>query len=104
ITYHHIQWKHNQSNLAHSEFQRGIKTINEAHDKHQIVLVHCQQGVERSAALVLAFLLFISHQPGSSHHQPWSSLERAMGFVKERAPSIQPNMELLYQLKEFEEL
>ncbi|KAI9468130.1 MAG: protein-tyrosine phosphatase-like protein, partial [Benjaminiella poitrasii] len=103
ITYHHIQWKHNQSNLAHSGFQRGIEKIDEAHNRHQIVLVHCQQGIERSAALVLAFLLHVSNRHSNHYHkQPWS-LERALSFVKERAPNIRPNMELMYQLKEFEE-
>lgn len=94
IQYHHIQWTHIQNNLACSEFEKAIKIILSAHEQKQIVLIHCQQGIERSAALVLAFLLYTT--------RTWT-LDRALVFVKEKAPAIRPNMELLYQLREYEQ-
>lgn len=108
IQYHHIQWTHVQNNLARSEFDKAIQTIMAAHDKNQTVLVHCQQGIERSAALVLAFLLYTTRldkrfdSDSGLTGQAWT-LDRALKFVKEKAPGIRPNMELLYQLREYEQ-
>lgn len=93
INYHHIHWTHTQTNLASVEFDNAIKIIMDAHTQNQTVLIHCQQGIERSAALVLAFLLFTNG---------WT-LDTALSFVKQKAPGIRPNMELLYQLREYEQ-
>ncbi|KAI9365814.1 protein-tyrosine phosphatase-like protein [Pilaira anomala] len=89
--YHHIRWTHCQKNLAHVEFAQAISKIQLAHHRQKKVLIHCQQGIERSAALVIAYLLC----------QNWS-LDRALKYVQEKAPGIRPNMELLYQLQEYE--
>lgn len=97
IHYHHLGWTHCQSNLAVSEFDNAIQKITHAHDNNQIVLIHCQQGVERSATLVLAYLLYCRRKEIG-----WS-LDKAMSVVKEKAPGIRPNMELLYQLREYEQ-
>ncbi|KAI8645277.1 protein-tyrosine phosphatase-like protein [Parasitella parasitica] len=113
IDYHHIKWTHSQHNLAISEFDRAVDTIRSAHKHHRIVLIHCQQGIERSAALILAFLLkstrcmkridtTIMMDSGIFAGQNWS-LDRALEFVKDKAPNIRPNMELLYQLREYEQ-
>ncbi|KAI7889771.1 protein-tyrosine phosphatase-like protein [Mucor mucedo] len=111
IDYHHMHWTHRQNNLARAEFAHAISKIQTAHSKKQNVLIHCQQGIERSAALVVAFLLCTSRlvvvkkisSSGSSclAGQNWS-LDRALDYVQERAPGIRPNMELLYELREFE--
>lgn len=117
IQYHHLHWTHNQTNLARSEFGHAIALIEAAHSQNQIVLVHCQQGIERSASLVLAFLMNISRRrkkvtalttnrssSTATIHlvgQDWS-LDEALDFVQEKAPGIRPNMELLYQLREYE--
>lgn len=113
IEYHHIKWTHSQLNLAASEFDQAIETIRIAHDHNQNVLIHCQQGIERSAALILAFLMKSTRYMkkidakmndtfSTLAGQNWS-LDRALNFVKEKAPSIRPNMELLYQLREYEQ-
>jgi protein-tyrosine phosphatase len=114
IEYHHIKWTHSQLDLAASEFDRVIETIRIAHDRNQNVLIHCQQGIERSAALILAFLMKSTRYMNKINAkmnvtfstlagQHWS-LDRALSFVKEKAPNIRPNMELLYQLREYEQL
>lgn len=106
IHYHHIQWTHFQNNLARFEFDKAIKLILAAHEKNQIVFIHCQQGIERSAALVLAFLLYTTRGKQSwsntEQKEAWS-LDRAFNYVREKAPHIRPNMELLYQLREYEQ-
>ncbi|CEP19181.1 hypothetical protein [Parasitella parasitica] len=113
IDYHHIKWTHSQGNLAAQEFDRAIETIRSAHKHRHTVLIHCQQGIERSAALILAFFLKSTHckqridatitmNNDIFAGQNWS-LDRALDFVKQKAPSIRPNMELLYQLREYEQ-
>jgi hypothetical protein len=110
IQYHHLHWTHSQNNLARSEFGRAIEMIEAAHYQNQTVLVHCQQGIERSAALVLAFLMRSSYRmkkittTSTANHlagQNWT-LDQALAFVQEKAPGIRPNMEILYQLREYE--
>lgn len=111
IEYHHIKWTHSQLDLAKSEFDRAIALIRMAHDRNQTVMIHCQQGIERSAALVVAFLIKSTHctkrinakvDKDALAGQNWS-FDRALDFVKEKAPKIRPNMELLYQLREYEQ-
>ncbi|KAI8371266.1 protein-tyrosine phosphatase-like protein, partial [Choanephora cucurbitarum] len=97
ISYHHLKWTHCQRNLAQSEFPYAIHLIQQAHRQHQTVLIHCQQGIERSAALIMAFLIHASKHKGSL----WT-LDQTISFVKTKAPGIHPNMELLYQLREYE--
>ncbi|KAI8394154.1 protein-tyrosine phosphatase-like protein, partial [Radiomyces spectabilis] len=95
ISYHHLPWTHSQDNLAEYEFTRAIRTIEEAQLANTTVLIHCQQGIERSAALVIAY------KPLPLDNLQLS-ISQAYEFVRKRAPCIHPNMELMYQLKEFE--
>ncbi|KAI8874913.1 phosphatases II, partial [Backusella circina FSU 941] len=120
IDYHHIRWTHNQDNLASLEFGRAIDLIKGAHFKNHKVLVHCQQGIERSAALIIAYLMHMSRRPRllSTVHtkqdqeknditsqslagQNWS-LDHVITFVKERANGIRPNLSEMYQLHEYD--
>ncbi|CAO3650052.1 unnamed protein product [Mucor fragilis] len=111
IEYHHIKWTHSQLDLAMSGFDEAIALIRTAHDRHQTVMIHCQQGIERSAALVVAFLIKSTRSTRGINAkvdedalagQNWS-FDSALNFVKEKAPKIRPNMELLYQLREYEQ-
>jgi len=111
IEYHHIKWTHSQLDLAVSGFDKAIALIRTAHDRHQTVMIHCQQGIERSAALVVAFLIKSTRSTRGINAkvgedalagQNWS-FDSALNFVKEKAPKIRPNMELLYQLREYEQ-
>lgn len=106
LDYHHIRWTHNEDNL---DFNQVIQIIYAAHKKDQVVLVHCQQGIERSATLVLAYLIYLSrcNKPFTALSsnliagQNWS-LDHAISYVQKRAPAIRPNMNQLYQLREYE--
>ncbi|KAF1799466.1 protein-tyrosine phosphatase-like protein, partial [Mucor lusitanicus] len=100
IEYHHIKWTHSQLDLAASGFERAVALIRTAHDRRHTVMVHCQQGIERSAALVVAFVMKSTRYTLAG--QNWS-FDRAFNFVREKAPKIRPNMELLYQLREYEQ-
>ncbi|KAJ3361003.1 hypothetical protein HDU91_004161 [Kappamyces sp. JEL0680] len=84
ITRHKYSWSHNQElspviddciDLIHSLLQRGP------------VLIHCQQGISRSVALVIAYLM---------KTQQLSCLE-AYTFVRSKASHISPNVNLVSQ-------
>ncbi|KAI0037188.1 protein-tyrosine phosphatase-like protein [Vararia minispora EC-137] len=56
------------------------------------VLVHCQQGVSRSAAIVIAYLI----------RKRSMSYDTASTFVRQRRPCIKPNAGFVRTLKDYE--
>jgi tyrosine-protein phosphatase len=56
------------------------------------VLVHCKQGVSRSASLVIAYVMCKERL----------TFQQAYALVREKSPSITPNLMLVYQLLEYE--
>jgi len=69
-------------------FKRGIEFI----ENSEIVFVHCHAGVSRSAAIVIAYVMFKFE----------ISFEEAFYYVKQRRTNISPNISFRKQLKEFE--
>jgi predicted protein tyrosine phosphatase len=57
------------------------------------VLVHCNQGVSRSASIVIAFLM---------QKCLFKTYKEAYEFVKEKRPKIMPNNGFIEQLKQLE--
>jgi hypothetical protein len=57
------------------------------------VLVHCNQGVSRSAAICCAYLI----------RYRGMSLSESLAFIRKRRPSIRPNEGFIAQLQSFEE-
>ncbi|KAJ3143973.1 Protein transport protein ssh1 [Irineochytrium annulatum] len=55
-------------------------------------LVACQQGVSRSASLVIAYVMA----------ERGVGVEEAYEFVKERSSVVGPNVEMMGRLREFE--
>eukprot|EP01006_Ploeotia_vitrea_P057949 TRINITY_DN68519_c0_g1_i1.p1 TRINITY_DN68519_c0_g1~~TRINITY_DN68519_c0_g1_i1.p1 ORF type:complete len:248 (+),score=29.90 TRINITY_DN68519_c0_g1_i1:51-794(+) len=66
--------------------------IDEAKAKKAKVLVHCHQGLSRSASFVLAYLI------GSEK----MNLAQALNHVQQRRPKVLPNGNFYYQLVEYE--
>lgn len=64
--------------------------ISEALGNSGTVLVHCNAGVSRSTAIVIAFLICCRK----------FSFEEAYDLVKLKRPCIQPNVDFMRQLKE----
>ncbi|CDH54160.1 hypothetical protein RO3G_01445 [Lichtheimia corymbifera JMRC:FSU:9682] len=91
FVYKKIPWKHNQDNLVH-ELDAAIAAIDQARDAGYTILVHCQCGVARSATVVIAYIMTRLQLP----------MQEAYDYVKVRAPGINPNLSLLYQLHEYE--
>ncbi|ORZ03937.1 protein-tyrosine phosphatase-like protein [Syncephalastrum racemosum] len=92
--YYHLRWTHTQPNLGRREFHRAIRVLRDNISQKKKVLVHCQSGIERSAALVIAYIVSFTKK----------SVEEAVDYVRARAPGIRPNLALMYQLSEFEAL
>jgi dual specificity phosphatase 12 len=59
-------------------------------DKGHNVLVHCTEGVSRSATIVISFIRNL--------HRHWTA-EEAIEFVRQAAPHINPNPGFLKQLE-----
>lgn len=90
-TYLKFDWHHNQDDMLHY-FEQGFAFIDKAREEGVGVLVHCKQGVSRSASLVIAYLMKSQKM----------SFQNAYTFLKQKSPSITPNLQLIYQLLEFE--
>ncbi|RCI05819.1 hypothetical protein CU098_011186 [Rhizopus stolonifer] len=92
IAYQKLPWEHHQDNLVH-ELAKAIDIIDRARSAGQNVLVHCQCGVARSATVIIAYVMKTLKMP----------MQEAYDHVKNLAPAINPNLSLLFQLREFEQ-
>ena len=88
--YIHVPWDHN-TNVV-NDLLKLCETIDKRIKEEKKVLVHCQQGVSRSASLIVAYGLY---------KNPELSVQDAYDAVKNRSQWIGPNMNLIYQLSEF---
>lgn len=87
--YHFMPWTHN-SRLV-SDFTHLTDIIDEALNDNKKVLIHCQCGISRSASLVIAYFMKIRH----------CDYNEAYMELKKKAPSISPNLSLIYELMEW---
>ncbi|KAI9511421.1 protein-tyrosine phosphatase-like protein [Russula earlei] len=70
----------------------AVEDIDSALRRGRNVLVHCQQGVSRSAAIVIAYLIC----------KRGMSFDSAITFVRQRRPCIKPNSGFVRCLREWE--
>ena len=75
----------------YSIFEKAIAFIDSCR-KETSVLIHCFQGVSRSATIVLAYLMCIYGL----------SFERAFSYTRERRKQVYPNSGFLNQIRTFE--
>ncbi|KAJ3000108.1 hypothetical protein HDV02_000756 [Globomyces sp. JEL0801] len=85
-----FDWTHSQDILP--VIDDIITLMHEMLISKQPILIHCHQGVSRSAALVIGYLMKIYKM----------TCHDAYNLVKDRAPSISPNVSLIAQLVECE--
>ncbi|KAM6177907.1 dual specificity protein phosphatase 19 [Rhynchocyon petersi] len=81
-----------ETNLL-SYFPECFQFIEQAKMKDGVILVHCNAGVSRSAAVVIGFLM-------SSEEMSFTS---AFSLVKNARPSICPNTGFMEQLRTYHE-
>lgn len=70
----------------------AVEDIDSALRRGCNVLVHCQQGISRSAAIVIAYLI----------RKRGMSFDSAVTFVRQRRPCIKPNSGFVRCLREWE--
>lgn len=78
-------WTHDQD--LHSQLEQALDLIQK-HSGDGSVLVHCQQGISRSVALIIAMVM---------RSQSLKCFQ-AYEIVKKRCPHISPNVNLISQL------
>lgn len=91
--YHHLKWEHN-SEVA-EEFLHVVKLIDTYVKAGKKVLVHCAQGISRSASLCIAYTVY---------RNPTLTATEAHNVVKQKSQWIQPNLKLIMQVQAFREL
>ena len=75
-------------------FESSIKWISKClNDDKGVILIHCEQGVSRSASVLMAYLL-------GSNEEFFSVIE-VYQFVKSKRQVIRPNESFLKQLEEY---
>ncbi|KAJ3103961.1 hypothetical protein HDU97_009616 [Phlyctochytrium planicorne] len=89
--YFKIPWTHGEPNLS-NHFQQAFSYIDAAVSQNLPVLVNCQQGISRSASLVIAYVMA----------KKGLKFQDAYQFVKGRSPAVCPNVGFISQLVEFE--
>lgn len=86
-----LPWTHNQEDIQ-TYFNDAFAFIGKALQEGSGVLVHCKQGLSRSASLVIAYVMWAKHMKSSE----------AYNFVKRLSPAVSPNLGFIYQLLEYE--
>lgn len=92
LDYHHVEWTH--TSKICSDLPRLTQIIHQAELGKRRVLVHCQCGVSRSASLIVAYIM---------RYQSLA-LNEAYNMLKSVATDISPNMSLIFQLMEWNEV
>ena len=86
------------SDEVHSDLLSHLPTcVNFIHDallQHGCVLVHCRQGVSRSAAAVTGYLM----------NRDNLGRDSALGMVRRARPGVEPNGGFMDQLQLFEKM
>ncbi|CAF3578151.1 unnamed protein product [Rotaria sp. Silwood1] len=90
----HWQISDSLSTKLLSVFPSAVEWISKAvNDDKGTVLVHCDQGVSRSASVVIAYLLHSNCN--------FSTVDSALNHVKSKRSVIRPNESFLQQLEEY---
>ncbi|CDK26522.1 unnamed protein product [Kuraishia capsulata CBS 1993] len=87
--YYFVPWTH--SSKLSPDFPKLCGIIDTGLQMNKRVLVHCQCGVSRSASLIVAYFM----------KKLCLGYNDAYSLLKVRAPSICPNLSLIYELMEW---
>ncbi len=92
IVYEKIPVEDNFQADLRGHFKKAIEFISGQIAKGNGVLVRCAAGVSRSATVVIAYIMQTKH---------WG-VDRALKYVKEVRPFVEPNYKFMAQLRDFE--
>lgn len=104
---HYLQlpWSHGQSDLVTEGFPSAMTFVDQALERGDGILIHCQCGVSRSATLMIALVMRAAAQQSPTvPPEVWAlkTMHDAYAFVKEKSKWVGPNMSLIYQLLDYE--
>ncbi|RDX55919.1 hypothetical protein OH76DRAFT_1338362 [Lentinus brumalis] len=100
-----LHWSHGQADLVTEGFPAAFAFVDQALERGDGVLVHCQCGVSRSATLIIALVMRAAAQRSPNvPPEVWAlkGMQAAYSFVKEKSKWVGPNMSLIYQLLDYE--
>lgn len=86
--YLHLRLKDNSGQDLKASIKESNYFITKAFSNKGKVLIHCQQGVSRSASLMIAYLM---DKRGMNYHE-------ALGIVKGKRRIVAPNKGFEFQL------
>jgi len=81
-----------RTNLSKDIFPKCFKFLEKVKENNGRVLIHCQSGVNRSASIVLAYLMTYRRM----------TFKEAFLFLRERRPIVSPHESYMKQLSEYE--
>lgn len=92
IDYYHVPWTH--ASQISKDLAWLTEVMHTAVTKGKKILVHCQCGVSRSASLIVGYMMRYENL----------ALNDAYAKLKEIAKDISPNMGLIFQLMEWNDM
>lgn len=127
LEYLWLKWGHDEADLVEAQkFQAAFDFLDEARERGERTLVHCQCGVSRSATVVIAYCMREAAKALEEGRDPQElagctgmhdtcafeylhrllvstdGLPRADSFVKEKSEWVGPNLSLVFQLVAYE--
>ncbi|GAA5856340.1 hypothetical protein JCM8547_000879 [Rhodosporidiobolus lusitaniae] len=108
LEYLWLKWGHDESDLVEAKkFQSAFDFLDEARERGERVLVHCQCGVSRSATVVIAYCMreaakAIEEGRDAEALAGCTGMHDTYSFVKEKSEWVGPNLSLVFQLVAYE--
>ena len=88
--YKTLEIQDNEYEIIINSLIKGIEFI----EKNKTILVHCREGISRSSAIVIGYIMYKEKK----------SYIEAENFVRTKKSDINPNENFVKQLKEFEDI
>ncbi|GAA6022212.1 hypothetical protein JCM10207_003944 [Rhodosporidiobolus poonsookiae] len=108
LEYLWLKWGHDEADLVEArKFQAAFDFLDEARERGERVLVHCQCGVSRSATVVIAYCMreaakALEEGRDASELAGCTGMHDTYSFVKEKSEWVGPNLSLVFQLVAYE--
>ncbi|GAA5980975.1 hypothetical protein JCM10908_003937 [Rhodotorula pacifica] len=108
LDYLWLKWGHDESDLVEAKkFQAAFDFLDEARERDERVLVHCQCGVSRSATVVIAYCMreaakALEEGREAADLAGCTGMHDTYSFVKEKSEWVGPNLSLVFQLVAYE--
>ncbi|GAA6035905.1 hypothetical protein JCM8097_005155 [Rhodosporidiobolus ruineniae] len=108
LEYLWLKWGHDESDLVEAKkFQAAFDFLDEARERGERILVHCQCGVSRSATVVIAYCMreaakALEEGRDAAELAGCTGMHDTYSFVKEKSEWVGPNLSLVFQLVAYE--